>query len=57
MSRYHCKIYSRGPHYYIEDNKSANGSLVNGEQITERRLLGGEEVTIGEAFFRFRILD
>jgi len=57
VSRYHCKIYSRGPNYYIEDNKSANGSLVNGELITERRLFGGEEIIIGETFYRFRILD
>ena len=57
VSRYHCKIYRRGPNYYIEDNKSANGSLVNGELITERRLFGGEEIIIGETFFRFRILD
>ena len=57
VSRYHCKIYRRGPHYYLEDNKSANGSLVNGELITERRLFGGEEIIIGETFFRFRILD
>ena len=57
VSRYHCKLYRRGPNFYIEDNKSANGSLVNGELITERRLFGGEEVIIGETFFRFRILD
>lgn len=57
VSRYHCKIYRRGPNYYIEDNKSANGSLVNGELITERRLFGGEEIIVGETFFRFRILD
>ena len=57
VSRYHCKIYRRGPNFYIEDNKSANGTLVNGELITERRLFGGEEVIIGETFFRFRILD
>jgi hypothetical protein len=56
-SRYHCKLYRRGPNFYIEDNKSANGTLVNGELITERRLFGGEEVLIGETFFRFRILD
>lgn len=57
VSRYHCKLYRRGPNFYIEDNKSANGTLVNGELITERRLFGGEEVIIGETFFRFRILD
>lgn len=57
VSRYHCKLYRRGPNFYIEDNKSANGSLVNGELITERRLFGGEEIIIGETFFRFRIMD
>lgn len=57
VSRYHCKLYKRGPNYYIEDNKSANGTLVNGELITERRLFGGEEVIIGETFFRFRLVD
>ena len=56
MSRFHCKIYQKAAHYYIEDNKSSNGTLVNGELITERRLFGGEEVIIGETFFRFRIM-
>lgn len=57
VSRYHCKLYRRGPNFYIEDNKSANGTLVNGELVSERRLFGGEEVLIGETYFRFRILD
>lgn len=56
VSRFHCKIYRKAAHYYIEDNKSSNGTLVNGELITERRLFGGEEVIIGETFFRFRIM-
>ncbi len=57
VSRYHCKIFRRGDNFYIEDNKSSNGSLVNGELITERRLFGGEEIVIGETFFRFRIME
>ncbi|MDP6932762.1 MAG: FHA domain-containing protein [Myxococcota bacterium] len=56
VSRFHCKLYKSGEEFYIEDNKSSNGSLVNGELITERRLFGGEELIIGETFFRFRIL-
>lgn len=56
VSRFHCKLYRRGSNFYIEDNKSSNGTLVNGELITERRLFGGEEVIIGETFFRFRIM-
>lgn len=57
VSRYHCKVFRRGSNFYIEDNKSSNGTLVNGELITERRLFGGEEVIIGETFFRFRIME
>lgn len=56
VSRFHCKLFRRSGNFYIEDNKSSNGTLVNGELITERRLFGGEEVIIGETFFRFRIL-
>ena len=57
VSRYHCRISRRGGNFYIEDVKSSNGTLVNGELITERRLFGGEEVIIGETFFRFRIME
>lgn len=57
VSRYHCKVFRRGDNFYIEDNKSSNGSLVNGELVTERRLFGGEEIIIGETFFRFRIME
>jgi hypothetical protein len=55
VSRYHCKVFQRDTSYFIEDNKSANGTLVDGELITEKRLLGGEEIIVGETFFRFRI--
>lgn len=57
VSRYHCKVFRRGNNFYIEDQKSSNGSLVNGELITDRRLFGGEEIIIGETFFRFRIME
>lgn len=66
VSREHCKLFRRGNNFYIEDgyrdaegtlHASSNGSLVNGELITERRLFGGEEVIIGETFFRFRIME
>lgn len=57
VSRYHCKLTRRQNAFYIEDIKSSNGTLVNGELITDRRLFGGEEVIIGETFFRFRIME
>jgi hypothetical protein len=57
VSRHHCTIVQNDDRFHVEDNKSANGTLVNGELVTERRLFGGEEVIIGETFFRFRVLD
>jgi len=57
VSRHHCTIVQNDDRFRVEDNKSANGTLVNGELVTERRLFGGEEVIIGETFFRFRVLD
>ena len=57
VSRFHCKMIRRSARFYIEDNSSSVGTLVNGELITERRLFGGEEIIIGETFFRFRIMD
>jgi hypothetical protein len=57
VSRKHCILFRENDAFFIKDNKSSNGSLVNGELITERRLFGGEEIIIGETFFRFRIMD
>ena len=55
VSRRHCKLFRRNGHFYIEDQHSSNGTLVNGELISERRLYGGEELKIGETVFRFRL--
>jgi hypothetical protein len=56
VSRYHCRVVYTEDKYFIEDNKSANGTLVDGAPVTERQLIGGEELTIGETIFRFRLM-
>jgi hypothetical protein len=48
ISRYHCRIFRRGDEYVVEDNKSSNGTLVNGKLVTRQRLDGGEQVQVGE---------
>ncbi len=48
ISRYHCRIFRRGEEYVVEDNKSSNGTLVNGKLVTRQRLDGGERVQVGE---------
>lgn len=53
MSRHHCRFLMREGRWYIQDNASANGVIVNGERVTERRLFGSEELGIGSITFRF----
>lgn len=55
VSRYHCRVIKEPSGYYVEDNNSSNGTLVNGELITRRKVEGGEDVTIGETVFRFQL--
>ena len=61
VSRFHhCRIFKREGNFFIEDPKSSNGTLVNGDRLPngeERRLYGDEEVTIGETYYRFRLVD
>jgi len=55
VSRHHCRIVKDDESFFVVDNGSANGTMVNGEDVKRRRLFGGEEVIIGETFFRFRV--
>ena len=41
----------------IVDLKSTNGTLVNGERITEAVLNDGDKIVIGDHLFRFDLLD
>jgi hypothetical protein len=55
ISRYHCRIFRRGDEFIVEDNKSSNGTLVDGKLVTRQRLEGGELVQLGETRVRFYI--
>ena len=55
ISRYHCRIFRRGDEFIVEDNKSSNGTLVDGKLVTRQRLDGGELVQLGETRVRFYI--
>jgi len=51
LSRQHCRIFRQGPRLYVVDCASAGGTWVNGERIHERRLLGNEEIRVGQTTF------
>lgn len=53
VSRFHCRILREVDTWFIEDNTSSNGTLVDGEPVTRRELHGGENVGIGNTIFRF----
>ena len=54
VSRRHAVIEYRGTQYFLRDCNSSNGSLVNGDRISERGLRDGDLVAIGTARLLFR---
>jgi pSer/pThr/pTyr-binding forkhead associated (FHA) protein len=58
VSRYcHARVHRRGNFYYVENRSVTNGTLLDNELVTERRLLGGEEILLGKSSFKFRFID
>jgi two-component system, cell cycle response regulator len=61
-SRLHAEIIqsendSEGPLFRIRDLGSTNGTIVNGQRITETTLNYGDKIIIGDYLFRFELLD
>jgi len=46
-SRNHARIIATDEGFFIEEMKSSNGTVVNGEKIESRRLRPGDNITIG----------
>lgn len=55
LSGVHCRIYKAEGTYFIEDNSSANGTLLNGESIDEEvvELIDGDKISVGSLMFLF----
>src|SRR5689334_23858730 len=47
-SKQHAFIEARPDGYYITDNQSTNGTLVNGERVETAKLASGDEVRFGK---------
>ncbi len=52
-SRFHAKTYPMPDGVYIEDNGSANGTFVNGEQVKRHRMADGDEICVSATFFLY----
>lgn len=53
VSRYHCRIWSDGVNWYIQDLQSQLGTYVNGQPIHQVMLRNQDFLQIGENTFRF----
>jgi serine/threonine protein kinase len=57
VSKTHCQVDFDGGKLVLKDAGSAGGTLVNGERITQRELMPGDIIRIGETQFRFQFED
>ena len=56
VSRFHCLLMkARGDMLYVRDMGSANGTIVNGEKVTEQALLHGDEIVFATQAYRLQI--
>jgi hypothetical protein len=52
----HCRVYSRGNTYLVEDMGSTNGTFLNGARLNgEAKLKDLDEISIGDTTFRFEL--
>jgi uncharacterized RDD family membrane protein YckC len=54
VSRRHAVIEHRGSQFFLRDCNSANGSVVNGDRVSDRGLRDGDLVAIGSMRLLFR---
>jgi CheY-like chemotaxis protein len=56
LSRHHCRLLLRDDRLVIEDLGSRNGTLVNGQKVTEPRVLAeGDSIGVGASVFAVRL--
>jgi len=55
VSRHHARIRYAQNAWYLQDWESKGGTFINGRQITASRLNTGDQITIGETTFVFRM--
>ncbi len=53
ISRYHAQVVMDADGYLLRDLGSENGTLVNGQRVSEHRLAAGDEVQVGPVLLVF----
>lgn len=55
VSRRHCFVVQCGEQYRLRDLGSTNGVRVNGKRVVDVELQSGDEVTVADIGFTFRV--
>src|SRR3954470_1329978 len=53
VSRKHCRIFSEGEEYFVEDMGSSNGTKVNGSIVKKKQLNDGDAISLGPVVFNY----
>jgi pSer/pThr/pTyr-binding forkhead associated (FHA) protein len=57
VSRRHAIVYQRSASVRILDDRSANGTFVNGRRVTEAELGDGDVVVLGRVVLTYRVVE
>jgi hypothetical protein len=53
MSKQHASIFYTGSEFRIRDEKSTNGTFLNGSQVVEYAIKDGDKLLVGDSLLRF----
>ena len=54
VSRRHCLIRYGNGAFFLQDQQSSRGTLINGERVMARRLASGDRIDVGDTSVIFR---
>ena len=57
VSRSHAVLVRHGRHFRVLDNRSSNGTLVNGRRIAATNLENGDEILVGPVVMQYVVVD
>lgn len=57
ISRHHVSIRQQNGLYYIKDNSSSNGTLVNGIKVSKTEIIDGDVIGLGKYKIHFKNLN
>jgi predicted component of type VI protein secretion system len=55
MSKKHASLVYADGEFRIRDEKSSNGTFLNGSKVVEYAIRDGDKLLIGDTLFRFRV--